>query len=101
MRYLIFAALAGLTVAPALADVVVDPSAPWPQRINTCVAEWYRATPVQQGTMTYRQFTTKCVGGKTALPFRSKALCQDGTVDPGSEPGGACARNGGIAEWLK
>ena len=39
MRYLIFAALAGLTVAPALADVVVDPSEPRPQRIKTCVAE--------------------------------------------------------------
>src|SRR5436190_1561535 len=32
MRYLILAALAGLTATPALADVVVDPSAPWPQR---------------------------------------------------------------------
>lgn len=100
MRLLMVVTLVSLVVAPAFAEVVVDPSWPWPERINTCVALWHRATPAHQGTMTYRQFTTKCVGGQTALPFKTDAVCQDGTRSTGNAPEGACARNGGIMEWL-
>src|ERR1051326_7847705 len=73
-----------LAAAPGFADVVVDPSGPWRDRIDTCVALWERGTVAQQGTMTYRQFTSKCVSGKTALPFRTEALCEDGTRSSGT-----------------
>ena len=99
MRTLLIVALIHVAVAPAFADVVVDPSWPWQERINTCVALWHDATPEQQGTMSYRQFTTKCVGGKTALPFKTKAVCSDGSASNGNASDGVCANNGGVAEW--
>jgi len=92
--------VATFATAPAFAEVKVNPSGPWRERINTCVALWERADDVQRGTMTYRQFTTKCVGGKTAFPHKTAAVCEDGTRSTGNAPEGACARNGGVAKWL-
>ena len=100
MRMLVLITVINLTVAPAFADVTVDPNGPWPDRINTCVALWYGATVAEQGTMSYRQFITKCVGGRTAAPIKTRALCVDGTSSTGHTSGGACADNAGVAEWL-
>ena len=100
MRFLLVLAVAGLTLGPAYGDIVVDPNAPWSQRISPCAAAWRQAAPEKQGTMSYRQFITKCVGGKTALPVKTKAVCEDNTISDGDAPEGACAQNGGVAEWL-
>ena len=99
MRLLLVLAFVGVAAAPARADIVVDPSAPWPDRINPCAAAWNNATPEQRGTMSYRQFVQKCVGGRTALPFKAKALCADNSTSTGDTPEGACVDNGGVAEW--
>lgn len=90
-----------LLAAPALAQPVVDPAAPWQQRINTCVAEWNYATPAQRGTMSYRQFTTKCVSGQSALPTKTKAICTNGNTSAATSPDGACANDGGVARWTE
>lgn len=95
------AALLCTSRVEAVAGVVVDPFWPWPKRIDTCATLWFGATSAQQGTMTYRQFTTKCVGGKTALPFDTTAVCRDGARSAGDAPGGICADNGGVVKWLK
>jgi hypothetical protein len=100
MRLLILVTLLCVSAAPAYANLVVDPAAPWPQRINPCAAAWHEAAPEKQGTMSYRQFITKCVGGKTALPLKTKAVCEDNTTSNGDAPQGACAQNGGVADWL-
>ena len=100
MRLLMIAALLTLAAVPASADVVVDPQGPWPERINTCVDVWFGATLHQQGTMSYRQFILKCVGGRTALPVKTQAACNDGNSSTGNTPGGACAMNAGVAQWL-
>lgn len=50
--------------------------------------------------MTYRQFTTKCLEGMTAWPVASIATCRDGDLAPATAPGGACASEGGVAQWL-
>ncbi|HUJ45855.1 MAG TPA: hypothetical protein VLV55_01885 [Rhizomicrobium sp.] len=100
MRVLLSVVLLSAAIAPAFAGVAVDPNGPWPDRINTCVALWYDATKVEQGTMSYRQFITKCVGGRTAAPIKTNALCVDGTSGTGHTPGGACADNAGVAQWL-
>ncbi|HEY4114123.1 MAG TPA: hypothetical protein VGM17_08690 [Rhizomicrobium sp.] len=98
---IVLIATAALLAAPALAQPIVDPSAPWQDRMNVCVAEWNGATPAQRGTMTYRQFTTKCVGGQTALPIKTNAVCSDGNITPATSPDGACADDGGVARWLE
>lgn len=100
MRLVILVLAAGLVVRPAFADFVVDPKAPWSQRINPCAAAWNGASSDQRGSMSYNQFIRKCVGGSTALPFKTKALCVDRTTSTGAEPEGACVYNGGVREWL-
>jgi hypothetical protein len=100
MRLLMALTLIGVTVAPAHAQLVVDPRAPWPQRINPCAAAWNDAAPEQKGTMSYNQFIRKCVGGRTALPLKTKAVCEDHSTSTGDDPAGACVYNGGVAEWL-
>ena len=100
MRILILVLATGLVVTPAFAELVVDPHAPWPQRINPCAAAWNGATGEQRGSMSYNQFIRKCVGGSTALPFKTKALCTDRTTSTGADPDGTCVYNGGVKEWL-
>jgi hypothetical protein len=101
MRVLFIAITAALLPAPALAQTAVNPLAPWQQRMNACVGIWNGATPAQRGSMTYRQFTTKCVGGQPALPIQTNALCHDGSVSSGTSPEGACANNDGVARWVE
>ena len=100
MRLLVLVLAAGLTVGPAFAELVVDPHAPWSQRINPCAAAWNGANSEHRGSMSYNQFIRKCVGGRTALPFKTKALCADRTTSAGDAPEGACVYNGGVQEWL-
>ena len=100
MRLLIVIVLASLVVTPAFAELIVDPKAPWSQRINPCAAAWNGATPEQRGSMSYNQFIRKCVGGSTALPYKTRAICVDRTTSTGAEPEGACVNNGGVQEWL-
>ena len=50
--------------------------------------------------MTYRQFTTKCLEGRTARPIDVLALCRNGTTAPATAPEGACAFDGGVDRWL-
>jgi hypothetical protein len=100
MRVLMALALVNAVTAPTYADFVVDPGGPWSQRINPCAATWNDATSEQRGTMSYNQFIRKCVGGRTALPFKTRAVCEDGTRSAGDSPDGACVYNGGVAEWL-
>src|SRR2546423_9217585 len=98
MRFLMIAALLSGAVAPASAGIVVDPNGPWSQRIDPCAAAWNDAAPEQKGSMSYNQFIRKCVVGRTALPFKTKAVCEDGTRSAGDAPDGACVYNGGVAE---
>jgi hypothetical protein len=91
--------------APPSSDVTMPgktmTNASFEQRMNSCVAGWSQAPGSDRGTMTYRQFTTKCVSGKSALPVNSTAACRDGSNASGASPAGACAENGGVAAWLQ
>jgi hypothetical protein len=100
MRLLILVTLLSVAAVPAYADLVVDPAGPWSQRINPCAAAWKGAATEQKGTMSYNQFIRKCVGGRTALPFKTRAVCADHSTSNGNAPDGACVYNGGVAEWL-
>ena len=100
MRCWLIATSAGLFATSALAQDAVISSATFHQRMNSCVISWKEMLSADRGTMTYRQYTTKCVSGKPAKPARSSALCRNGMIEPGTEAGGACASRGGVADWL-
>src|SRR3954451_16458618 len=99
MRLWMVAVLAGVAVTPAASQNGIDTSGNFRERLNSCVGAWKEAAPADRGTMTYRQYTQKCVSGKPALPVKASALCEDGEVTSGAAPGGACASRGGVAEW--
>lgn len=104
--------ISGLALAALLAPALAAPSlaanggpfdaaAPWRDRMMACVALWDGASVEERGAMTYRQFTAKCVEGKTALPIKTKAACRDGTTSLATASGGACAERGGISAWME
>jgi len=86
--------------AVAQSVVVPHPVANFHARMNACVAAW-RATPSSEGgTMTYRQFTTRCLEDGQARPIETVALCNNGTTAPATASGGPCAYDGGVQRWL-
>jgi hypothetical protein len=102
MRALLFAGFLLLIGAEALAQSVIIPH-PVPnfsQRMTGCVAKWNSIRPSGRGTLTYRQYTTKCLGGGTAKPIETVAVCRNGTTAPATAPEGACAFDGGVDRWL-
>ena len=100
MRACLVAMVLGALTTSALAQDGAISTATFRERLNNCVGAWNRAPTDDRGTRTYRQYTQKCVSGKPALPIKTSALCQDGQVASGAEPGGACASSGGVAEWV-
>jgi len=102
MRALAFAALIAFFAASALANSVETPHpvANFHQRLSACVAEWNLTPPAGRGSISYRQFTTKCLEGRTARPIDTVALCRNGVTARATAPEGACAFDGGVDLWL-
>ena len=100
MRAWLIAMAVGSFASSALAQNVVVSAATFHQRMNSCVAAWKDTPTADRGTMTYRQYTTKCLSGKTATPIKTSAQCQDGAMAPGTAPEGACANDGGVVRWV-
>ena len=100
MRTCLVAMIVGLLTTSTLAQQSGLTTATFRERLNSCVAAWYKAPTDDRGTMTYRQYTQKCVSGKPALPINTSALCQNGEIALGSAPGGACSSGGGVQEWV-
>jgi hypothetical protein len=102
MRALVLGGVFLLIGAEAVAQTIIIPH-PVPdfqQRMNACVGEWNRTPGDERGTMTYRQFTAKCLEGKKAPPIRTVAVCRNGTTAPATAPAGTCAYDGGVDRWL-
>jgi hypothetical protein len=102
MRALVLGGVFLLIVAETAAQSIIVPQ-PVPnfrERMKDCVGEWATTPSDERGTMTYRQFTTKCLEGKKELPIRTVAACRNGTTAPATAPEGACAYDGGIDRWL-
>jgi hypothetical protein len=103
MRTISIAAAIGLLATGAFAQSLILPhNVPnFRERLSTCVGKW-EATPVSwRGTMTYRQYTTKCLQGQPARPINAVASCRNGTTSPATAPEGACAFDGGVDRWLE
>ena len=102
MRALLLSAFVLLIGAEAVAQSLIIPR-PVPnfsKRMNACATGWHATPASERGTMTYRQFTTKCLEGRTARPIDVLALCRNGTTAPATAPEGACAFDGGVDRWL-
>jgi hypothetical protein len=102
MRALFLGGVFLLIAAESLAQSVIVPRpvSNFRERMNACVGEWNITPAGERGTMSYRQFTTKCLGGKKAPPIRTVAVCRNGTTAPATAAAGACAYDGGIDRWL-
>jgi hypothetical protein len=100
MRAWFLAMFGGLFATAALAENAVISDATFHQRMNSCVVSWKEIPSADRGPMTYRQYTTKCLSGKTASPLKSLAQCQNGVTAPATSPEGACANDGGVAHWV-
>lgn len=102
MRTVSIAILLGAMATGAFAQSVIIPrTVPnFRERMNACVAEWNTTPVTGRGTMTYRQFTTKCLQGETARPVKTLAACRNGATAPATAPEGACAYDGGVERWL-
>ena len=102
MRTLSIAFFLGVMATGALAQSIIVPhTVPnFRARMDACVGKWDTTPAADRGTMTYRQFTTKCLGGKTARPIKTLAACRNGTTAPATAPEGACAYDGGVERWL-
>jgi len=91
----------GLMATGAFAQSIIIPHAVPDFRTRIDVVPPNGAQPAaDRGTMTYRQFTTKCLQGKTARPIRTLAACRNGTTAPATASEGACAYDGGVDRWL-
>jgi hypothetical protein len=102
MRALAFAALLVFLAAEALANSVEvpQPTFDFRERLNACVADWNLTPAAERGSMSYRQFTTKCLQGQKARPISTIALCRNGATAPATAREGACAFDGGVDRWL-
>lgn len=102
MRALVLGGVFLLIAAEAVAQTVIipHPVSHFSRRMAACVGEWSRTPGDERGTMTYRQFTTKCLEGKKARPIRTVAVCRNGATAPATAPKGACAYDGGVDRWL-
>ena len=102
MRTLSIAFFLGAMATGAFAQSIIVPhTVPnFRTRMDACVGKWVTIPAANRGTMTYRQFTTKCLGGKNASPVRTLAACRNGTTAPATAPEGACAYDGGVERWL-
>jgi len=103
MRTISIAAVIGLVATGAFAQSLIIPrNVPdFRERMSNCVGRW-EATPTSaRGTMTYRQYTTKCLQGQPARPIYAVAACRNGTTSPATAPEGACAFDGGVDRWLE
>jgi hypothetical protein len=102
MRILSIACFLGLMATGAFAQSIIIPhTVPnFRERMDSCVASWDSTPAADRGTMTYRQYTTKCLQGKTARPIKTLAACRNGTTAPATAPEGACAYDGGVDRWL-
>ena len=103
MRALVLGGLSLLIAVEAVAQSVIipQPVSNFHERMNGCVGEWNRTPTGERGTISYRQFTTKCLEGKIESPLRTVAACRNGTIAPATAPEGACAYDGGIDRWLE
>ncbi|MFL6689322.1 MAG: hypothetical protein ACJ8IR_03910 [Alphaproteobacteria bacterium] len=103
MRTISIAAAIGLLATGAFAQSLIIPrDVPnFRERLSLCVGKW-EGTPLSaRGTMTYRQYTTKCLQGQPARPINAVASCRNGTTSPATAPEGACAFDGGVDRWLE
>ena len=102
MRALSIPVFLGLMATGAFAQSIIIPHTipDFRTRMDACTAEWGATPAADRGTMTYRQFTTKCLQGKTARPIRTLAACRNGTTAPATASHGACAYDGGVDRWL-
>jgi hypothetical protein len=100
MRPWISAAFVGLLATPAIAQDSGDSTVSFRERLNSCVGTWKDMPTTDRGTMTYRQYTAKCVSGKPAAPIKASALCRNGSTASAAAPEGACANEGGVAHWV-
>jgi hypothetical protein len=102
MRTLSIAVFLGVMATGAFAQSIIIPHTvpDFDTRMDACTAEWGATPAADRGTMTYRQFTTKCLQGKTARPIKALAACRNGTTAPATASEGACAYDGGVDRWL-
>jgi hypothetical protein len=102
MRTLSIAFFLGVMATGAFAQSIIVPHTvpTFRARMDACVGKWEITPPADRGTMTYRQFTTKCLGGKTASPIKTLAACRNGTTAPATAQEGACAYDRGVDRWL-
>ena len=102
MRALLLAAILLFGAAGAVAQSIIipHPVSNFRERMSACVGKWDATPSGERGTMSYRQFTTKCLEGKIAPPIRTVAACRNGTTAPATSPQGACAYDGGVDRWL-
>jgi hypothetical protein len=102
MRTLSIAVFLSVMAPGAFAQSIIIPHTvpDFRERMDACTAEWGVTPAADRGTMTYRQFTTKCLQGKTARPIKTLAACRNGTTAPTTASEGACAYDGGVDRWL-
>jgi hypothetical protein len=102
MRALVLGGVFLLIVAEAAAQSIIipQPVSNFRERMNDCVDVWTSTPSAERGTMSYRQFTTKCLEGKREPPIRTVAACRNGTTAPATALEGACAYDGGVDRWL-
>lgn len=102
MRAFIIGGIFLLIAAEAVARTIITPHpvGNFHERLNACAGEWNAVPPDERGSISYRQFTTKCLEGNREPPLRTVAACRNGTTAPATAVEGACAYDGGVDRWL-